>query len=371
MNTNLWKRAFLVAIVLGVGTAGLVGVMDFGVTGAAAATPAVWSHSFAAGPWGVVADRAGTVVVTDAPSVEALDRRGHLRWRARVDSLVEMTPALGGGRVLVGGRGLVTELARRSGAKRWQHSLRGDVTSLALVGDTALAGDHSGAMSAFDARTGALRWSVRFDGRPWAAPRVDAASGAVVATWHEGPAPAVRVLDLATGALRWQAPTDVMTAAPVLQGDTVVLAIGDGNRNAHVEARDLATGAVRWSTPVPGSFEEAIEPAADGRDVVVVDHFGVVTLLDLATGALRWRHDIEYALIDTQMPMTPQRIVFRSFSGDVFVLARADGHLVAQYSPEDLGGYPIATVRPPWPGPARLLVALRFDSSRVDLRAIP
>jgi hypothetical protein len=104
---------------------------------------------------------------------------------------------------------------------------------------------------------------------------------------------------------------------------------------------------------------------------VVVDHFGVVTLLDLATGAVRWRHDVEYALMDTQMPMTARRIVFRSFSGDVFVLARADGHLVAQYSAAELGGFPIATVRPPWPGPARLLIALRYDSSRVDLRALP
>jgi outer membrane protein assembly factor BamB len=332
---------------------------------------AVWTHSFRSAPWGFAADRAGTVVVTDAPSVEALDRRGRVRWRARVDSLVEMTPALGAGRVLVGGRGLVTELGRRRGTRRWQQRVGGDVTSLALVAGTALAGDHSGAMSAFDARTGDLRWSVRFDGRPWAAPRVDVATGSVVATWHEGSAPAVRVLDLATGALRWEVKTDVMTAAPVLSGGSVVLAIGDGHRNARVEARELATGALRWSTAVPGSFEEAIEPAADDHEVAVVDHFGVVTLLDLATGAVRWRHDLEHALIDTQMPMTAHRVVFRSFSGDVFVLARADGRLVAQYGPADLGGYPIALVRPPWPGPDRLLLALRYDSSRVDLRAMP
>jgi outer membrane protein assembly factor BamB len=365
MNRKHWTHALVVAVT--VTSAVTVGALR----PARATGPTVWSHEFHAGPWGVAADRAGTVVVTDAPSVTALDRRGHLRWHAHVDSLVEMTPALGGGRVLVGGRGLVTALDRRHGTRRWQQPVEGDVTSLALVAGTALAGDHSGAMSAFDARTGALRWSVTFDGRPWAAPRVDAATGAVVATWHEGGAPAVRVLDLATGEVRWQAPTAVMTAAPVLQGDTVVLAIGDGNRNARVEARDLATGTVRWSTPLSGSFEEAIEPAADDRDVVVVDHFGVVTLLDLATGTVVWRHDVEYALIDTQMPMTRDRIVFRSFSGDVFVLARSDGHLVAQYTPDDLGGYAIATVRPPWPGPARLLVALRYDSARVDLRALP
>ena len=71
------------------------------------------------------------------------------------------------------------------------------------------------------------------------------------------------------------------------------------------------------------------------------------------------------------MPMTSNRIVYRSFSGDVFVLARSDGHLVAQYGPQELGGYVIATVRPPWPGPARLLVALRLSTARVDLRTLP
>jgi outer membrane protein assembly factor BamB len=138
-----------------------------------------------------------------------------------------------------------------------------------------------------------------------------------------------------------------------------------------VEARDLATGALRWTTPLEGSFEEAIEPAADDRAVVVVDHFGVVTLLDLATGAVKWQHDSGHALLDTQMPMTADRIVFRSFSGDVFVLARSDGHLVQHSRPRELGGYAIAIVRPPWRGPARLLVALRVDTARVDLRALP
>jgi outer membrane protein assembly factor BamB len=370
MKARAGKRALGFAVAVAVGLAASGAGAGAGA-GAALAARAVWSHPLRAGPWGVAADRAGAVVVTDAPSVEALDRGGRLRWRTGVESLVEATPALGAGRVLVGGRGLVTALSRRRGTRLWQQAMSADVTSLALVGDTALAGDHSGALTAFDARTGDPRWSVRFDGRVWSAARVDAATGAVVAKWHEGPAPAVRVLDLATGALRWEAPTDVMTAAPVLRDDTVVLATGDGNRHARVEARDLATGAVRWSTPVPGSFEEAIEPAADDRDVVVVDHFGVVTLLDLATGALRWRHDVEFALIDTQMPLTPRRVVFRSFSGDVFVLDRADGHLVARYDPHDLGGYPIATVRPPWPGPVRVLVALRYDTARLDLRPLP
>jgi outer membrane protein assembly factor BamB len=353
--------------VLAIVVATVAGAPPAAAGAGARAAPAAWSHPLRAGPWGVAADHAGAVVVTDAPGVEALDREGHRRWSARVDGLVEATPALGGGRVLVGGRGRVTELSRSTGTMGWQREMAGDVTSLALAGDTAVVGDHSGLLAAFDAGTGEPRWPVRFEGRVWSAARIDPAKGAVVATWHEGPRPAARVFDLATGALRWETPTAVMTAAPVLQGDTVVLAIGDGNRHARVEAHDLLTGARAWSTAVPGSFEESIEPAADDRDVVVVDHFGVVTALDLATGALRWRHDLGYALLDTQMPLTRRRVVFRSFSGDVFVLDRRDGHLVTRYPPRRLGGYVIATVRPPWPGPAALLVAVRAEALRVDL----
>ena len=102
----------------------------------------------------------------------------------------------------------------------------------------------------------------------------------------------MRVLDLRTGALRWEAPTATSTAAPALGRGVVVLAIGDGHRHARVEARDLATGERRWQTPVPASFEEAIEPAVDAGVVAVVDHFGVVSLLDLATGRIRWQHDL-------------------------------------------------------------------------------
>ncbi len=156
-----------------------------------------------------------------------------------------------------------------------------------------------------------------------------------------------------------------------MQRGAVLLLMGDCHHHARVEARDLASGAVRWRAPVPASFEEAIRSAADDRDVVVVDHFGVVTLLDLETGELRWRHDTGYALLETRMSLTRRRVVFRSFSGDLFVLARADGRVVARIGPRRLGGYPVEALVPPWPGPERLLVALRLESHRVDLRELP
>ena len=177
-------------------------------------------------------------------------------------------------------------------------------TRVAVAGDTVLVGDDSGTLAALDAATGAPRWSVHHPARSGRARGSTRRRGAVVATWHQSDSPAVRVFDLATGALRWEAPTDRFTAAPAVHAGRVVLAIGDGDRHARVEARDLATGEVQWQTPVPASFEEAIEPAVDDRAVAVVDHFGVVTVLDPATGRLRWQHDLADVLVATRVVLT-------------------------------------------------------------------
>ena len=252
------------------------------------------------GPWELAADSAGVVVVMQQPGVRALDRDGREQWRAPVDDLLPAAPALDGGTVLVGGEAGVTALDRRDGTLRWRRPMADATYAVAVADGVALVGDGAGTLTAFDATSGGIRWSVQHPGSLWSGPRVDRVSGAVVASWHETGAPAVRVLDLADGALRWEAPTGACSAAPALHDGLVVLAIGDGHRRAWVEAREVATGAARWQTPVTASFEEAIEPAVDARDVAVVDHFGVVTVLDRATGRLRWQHDLARVVLQTR-----------------------------------------------------------------------
>lgn len=342
-----------------------------GVASAHGSASVVWSAPVSDGPMDVAADSRGVVVTTTGPGVRALDRNGHQQWSVHVDGLVEAAPALGAHLVLVGGEGVVTALSRADGSVAWRQPTGEAVYSVAMSGTTALAGDRQGTLSAFDAETGAMRWSVHHPGGLWSGPRVDRATGSVVATWHDATAPAARVFDLVSGALRWEAPTGASTAAPAVRKGLVVLAIGDGYRHARVEARTLATGDLRWQTPVPASFEEGIEPAIDDHEVVVVDHFGVVSLLDLATGRLRWQHDLASALLRTRLDLTPSRVVFSSFSGDVFVLDRRDGALVAQLGRRRLGGYTVATLRPRWRGARGLLVALRLDTWGVQLRRLP
>jgi len=333
----------------------------------AADTDAVeWRAAMHDGPSDLAADADGVVITTSAPSVYALDADGHVRWRTPLDDLVLGQPALGAHTVLVGGMGSVTALDRADGSVRWHQTRSEGVNSLAVSGDTALVGDDAGTLAAFDAVTGRPRWSVQHPGALWSGARVDPATGAVVATWHQSASPAVRVLDLATGALRWEAATDRFTAAPALHDGHVVLAIGDGNRHARVEARDLATGEVQWQTPVPASFEEAIEPAVDDHAVAVVDHFGVVSLLDPATGRLRWQRDLADVLVATRVVLTEHRVAFTSYAGVLRVLDRRDGHMVQQLAPARLGGFPIACL----PRGRGVLLALRLREWGVQLRRL-
>jgi len=329
-----------------------------------------WHATVKDGPSDLAADADGVAVTTSGQSVYLLGADGRVRWRADFRDLALGQPALGPDVVVVGGMTSIAAFARSDGAPRWSHDSAVVTNSLAVAGDTVLVGDDSGTLAALDAETGEPRWSVQYPGALWSGARVDPKRGAVVATWHQSDSPAVRVLDLATGALRWEAPTDRFTAAPALRGGRVVLAIGDGNRHARVEARDLRTGALQWQTRVPASFEEAIEPAVDRRAVAVVDHFGVVTVLDVATGRLRWQHDLADVLLATRVVLTGRRVAFTSYAGVLHVLDRRDGHVVQTLAPDRLGGLPVAIARAPWRRGGGVLVAVRLRDWGVQLRRL-
>jgi len=336
--------------------------------------PVAWRATLKDGPSDLAADADGVAVTTSAPSVYLLDADGHVRWRAPSDDMALGQPALGPDLVVVGGMQSVTALLRSDGSRRWTLPRAAATNSVAVVGDSILVGDDSGTLAALQSDAGTERWSVRYPGALWSGARVDPASGAVVATWHQSESPTLRVLDLATGALRWEAPTDRYTAAPAVHAGQVVLAIGDGDRHARLEARDLATGEVRWQTPVPASFEAAIEPTVDDHAVAVVDHFGVVTLLDPDTGRRRWQHDLADVVLATRVVLTRNRVAFTSYAGVLHVLDRHDGHVVQSVEPRRLGGLPAAIAASPWSRRRQsggALLALRLHDWGVQLRRFP
>ena len=331
--------------------------------------PPIWTSVLHGGPWGLASDAQGAVVVSDAGYVRSLGRHGTTLWETRVEGTGEGNPAITKSLVLVGATGRVVALARCDGRVLWEQPMDGEITSVALGGATALAGDHQGTLRAFGAFDGTPKWSVRYDGQLLTASRVDRRAAIVVAAWEEAPAPAVRGLDLATGALRWTQDVGLFTAAPGLRGDHAFIATGNGHFSAWVADLDVVTGRARWAVRAPASFSGGI-PAVDRHDVVFVDQIGDVFALDPRTGSARWTRSLRQRVIDARVVLFPRRVVVRTFSGELFVLDRVSGRVVARADPRDFDGFPSDAVR--LGRSTRMLVALRItEPNCVELWRVP
>jgi outer membrane protein assembly factor BamB len=100
-------------------------------------------------------------------------------------------------------------------------------------------------------------------------------------------------LDLATGAERWRYVTPNQARnAPAIEGDTVVVALGNGE----VHAVGLADGAVRWTHDAAedlSTYESSMWAAptiADGAVFIALQ--GRMSALELATGEPRWEAEL-------------------------------------------------------------------------------
>lgn len=168
-------------------------------------------------------------------------------------------------------------------ATPWNARLDGEIrSSIAVIGEAAIVGAHmTGALSAFDLRTGALRWTVRLPN--WVHQDVVSDGRIVVAgfgnQWPSfaGRAPSgVSAFAVATGRHLWTQfdETSVMTS-PVVS-DTI-LTYGDAA--GVVRQRSLRSGALIRQRQLPGGVIMA-PPASVGDTIVFsLDHDGVCALL--------------------------------------------------------------------------------------------
>jgi outer membrane protein assembly factor BamB len=330
----------------------------------------IWSSELNGGPWGLTTDAHGAVVTTDAGRVRALGFDGTTQWESKVDGTQNGYPAITHDLVLVGATGRVVALGRRDGAIRWEQPMDGAVGSVALAGRFAIAGDTGGTLRAFAADTGALAWSVHEAGELWSAPQVDVAASVVVAIWHEQPAPAARAFDLTTGALGWEHPVGLYTAAPGLDHGRAIVATGDGHFHAWMAAFGLDAGESDWAVTMPASFQTGVVPASDGRDLVVVDRIGRVTAFDPVAGTLHWTRPLNRHVIDSQVVLLRRRVVVTTLPGELFVLDRVSGRVIAHATGRDFDGIPVLAA--PTRRPDRMVVALRLtEPGRVEMRRVP
>lgn len=334
-----------------------------------ALSPPLWSSALPGGARALTVDAGGAVVTIDSGHVRALDVRGKTQWQTRVDGVALGAAATSRDLVLVGATGRVVALSRGHGVIRWEQHMDAEVDSVALAGSFAVAGDESGTLRAFDTSSGAVRWSVHYPGDQFSASCIDIPASVVVAIWHEAPAPTTRAFELTTGALRWEHLADLFTAAPVVGLGHAFVAMGNGTFSAAVGGYDLTTGRPDWAVIMPASFEPNILPAVDSHDFVVIDRIGQVTAIDPVSGSPRWTRELHQRILGTQVVLLPRRVVVTTLSGEVFVLDRVSGRVVAHTDARRLDGLPIAIARVGTGN--RVLVAYRLtEPGRVEMRRV-
>jgi outer membrane protein assembly factor BamB len=298
----------------------------------------LWHFAVPASVHGTPAVADGIVFVPSLRgSLYAVDARtGKLRWKRDPEpgrAYSYYSPAVAQGTVYwphqtrggKAGQGLLSAFDTRTGAIKWEAPMSGstmsDGTPAVADGRVYVGNETADRVIAYDAATGVRLWTAtaRLGGWQDAAPV--AAGGRVFI----GSNNRVIARDAATGGDLWQhqspdaswIPQNATPSAPAVVGETLYM----GFPNGRVTALDVASGAVVWSVRLPGqAYLGGVlsPPAVSGDTVYVGANNGRLYGLDRATGAELWSFEI-----GTWVASGP------AISGNALLAGAWDGNLYA------------------------------------------
>jgi outer membrane protein assembly factor BamB len=212
---------------------------------------------------------------------------GDVVWRYEVTDTPRI-PVHGDGTVYVGDyAGNAYAIDAKTGAERWTRRFETDgapVTVELLTPDTLHLGA-TGVRSVFvDPATGETHWDASVD-KSYASPALDEDEDTVIVSHlQEG----LYAFDLADGTLRWS--LGVASGAPYVRDGTVYAPARYNDRDADYYAIDAASGSVRWTY----SSEIPIWGGAFAEDTVYLngrgEGTGAVSAVDLTSGTERWQY---------------------------------------------------------------------------------
>lgn len=183
--------------------------------------------------------------------------------------------------VVTGAEGRVVALDLASGTRLWSRRLTADIQFYAhspVIREGRVFVTHGqGFLQALDLRTGRRLWSHRLPSPVFTAPA--AAGGLVYVAAGDAGVPDLFAYDAETGALRWSRSAGTSASSPTVANG--VLYVGTFHGGTALKAFDAATGSPLgvWPTPFPLS-----EPMVSGGKVYVYDVDDGVSVFGLAPG---------------------------------------------------------------------------------------
>lgn len=267
--------------------------------------------------------------------VEALNAQtGAVVWKAQTYT-TSGAPVVANGTLFVGADdGTVRAFDAATGAPRWSFTRTVGVSSqlgldgyVAVSGDTVFVTSDSGAVYALDATTGKQRWLYTLPTPQTNIYTTPKLAFGLVYFGSGGLSGAVYALDMTTGAVRWSATQQGgFDGQIVVVGDTLYAGANDADT---VHAYDAKTGASRWSY---NTGPQVHAPPAVGADTVYVGAQDLaVYAIRTADQSLAWKFqtggDAPTALIGTGAAPTldGQTLYVGSQGGVVYALDTATG----------------------------------------------
>jgi outer membrane protein assembly factor BamB len=218
---------------------------------------------------------------------------GALRWSTAVGGYVTTAAAVEGGRVFVmSGANTLTALNAATGAVLWSVPWGFSNQSPTVGGGRVYVPGSITGLTAFDAATGNAVWHTGLDVQEAFPGSAAYADGTVyVAGTH------LWAFDAATGAIRWTStePAHSVASSPSVANGRVYVGSNSDGVTGNVVAFDAATGARDWTTPVNNTV--LATPAVTGGSVFVGTMGGnhvnaILYALDATTGAVQWTVDL-------------------------------------------------------------------------------
>jgi eukaryotic-like serine/threonine-protein kinase len=207
------------------------------------------------------------------------------KWSTNLQLSPSTAAAVANGIVYLGGRTPLFALDAGTGAPVWNAPIAWGVTSPAVADGVVYVGTGDGKIDAFDAETGAIRWTAQPGPYSVATP-VAVAHGLVYAGTDDGHALAI---DARTGVLKWASSVPPYSNGALSSpsvADGIVYFSLEGSGPALLIAFDATSGVLLWTQEIDAT-QFASAPAAYMGTVFVSDGWWLWAF-DAKTGQKRW-----------------------------------------------------------------------------------